>query len=185
MNESFFKDVESKMQKCVDATRAEFAAIRTGRATPALLDRLHVDAYGQSVPLKQVAGIATPDARTLVITAYDKGVVGEIRKAIEKSDLGMSPNVDGTTIRMSVPPLNEERRRDLVKVIKKKSEDGKIALRNVRHKAHDDIKAQLKSSTITEDEGKRMQDHLQKLTDRYSKDIDGLVVTKEKEVMEV
>ncbi|MGC8485568.1 MAG: ribosome recycling factor [Candidatus Baltobacteraceae bacterium] len=185
MNDSFFKDVESKMQKCVDATRAEFAAIRTGRATPALLDRLHVDAYGQSVPLKQVAGIATPDARTLVITAYDKGVVGEIRKAIEKSDLGMSPNVDGTTIRMSVPPLNEERRRDLVKVIKKKSEDGKIALRNVRHKAHDDIKAQLKSSTITEDESKRMQEHLQKLTDRYSKDIDGLVVTKEKEVMEV
>ena len=185
MNESFFKDVESKMQKCVDATRAEFAAIRTGRATPALLDRLHVDAYGQSVPLKQVAGIATPDARTLVITAYDKGVVGEIRKAIEKSDLGMSPNVDGTTIRLSVPPLNEERRRDLVKVIKKKSEDGKIALRNVRHKAHDDIKGQLKSSTITEDESKRMQEHLQKLTDRYSKDIDGLVVTKEKEVMEV
>lgn len=185
MNDSFFKDVESKMQKCVDATRAEFAAIRTGRATPALLDRLHVDAYGQSVPLKQVAGIATPDARTLVITAYDKGVVGEIRKAIEKSDLGMSPNVDGTTIRMSVPPLNEERRRDLVKVIKKKSEDGKIALRNVRHKAHDDIKGQLKSSTITEDESKRMQEHLQKLTDRYSKDIDVLVVTKEKEVMEV
>ena len=185
MSDTFFKDVESKMQKCVDATRAEFAAIRTGRATPALLDRLHVDAYGQSVPLKQVAGIATPDARTLVITAYDKGVVGEIRKAIEKSDLGMSPNVDGTTIRLSVPPLNEERRRDLVKVIKKKSEDGKIALRNVRHKAHDDIKAQLKSSTITEDESKRMQEHLQKLTDRYSKDIDGLVVTKEKEVMEV
>ena len=185
MNDLFFKDVESKMQKCVDATRAEFAAIRTGRATPALLDRLHVDAYGQSVPLKQVAGIATPDARTLVITAYDKGVVGEIRKAIEKSDLGMSPNVDGTTIRMSVPPLKEERRRELVKVIKKKSEDGKIALRNVRHKAHDDIKGQLKSSTITEDESKRMQEHLQKLTDRYSKDIDVLVVTKEKEVMEV
>ncbi len=185
MSDTFFKDVESKMQKCVDATRAEFAAIRTGRATPALLDRLHVDAYGQSVPLKQVAGIATPDARTLVITAYDKGVVGEIRKAIEKSDLGMSPNVDGTTIRLSVPPLNEERRRDLVKVIKKKSEDGKIALRNVRHKAHDDIKGQLKGSTITEDESKRMQEQLQKLTDRYSKDIDALVATKEKEVMEV
>ncbi len=185
MNDSFFKDVEGKMQKCIDATRSEFAAIRTGRATPALLDRLHVDAYGQSVPLKQVAGIATPDARTLVITAYDKGVVGEIRKAIEKSDLGMTPNVDGTTIRLSVPPLNEERRRDLVKIIKKKSEDGKIALRNVRHKAHDDIKGQLKGSTITEDESKRMQEHLQKLTDRFSKDIDALVVTKEKEVMEV
>lgn len=185
MSDSFFKDVEGKMQKCVDATRSEFAAIRTGRATPALLDRLHVDAYGQSVPLKQVAGIATPDARTLVITAYDKTTVGEIRKAIEKSDLGMSPNVDGTTIRLSVPPLNEERRRDLVKVIKKKSEDGKIALRNVRHKAHDDIKGQLKSATITEDESKRMQEQLQKLTDRYSKDIDALVASKEKEVMEV
>ncbi|HUY11466.1 MAG TPA: ribosome recycling factor [Candidatus Dormibacteraeota bacterium] len=185
MNEPFFKEVESKMQKCIEAMRSEFASIRTGRASPALLDRLHVEAYGQSVPLKQVAGVATPDARTLVITAYDKGVVGEIRKAIEKSDLGMTPNIDGTTIRLSVPSLNEERRRELVKVIKKKAEDGKIALRNVRHKAHDDLKAQLKSSTITEDENKRMQEHLQKLTDRYGKEIDTLVVSKEKEVMEV
>ncbi|HTX57018.1 MAG TPA: ribosome recycling factor [Candidatus Acidoferrales bacterium] len=181
----FFKDLEGKMSKCVEATRAEFASIRTGRATPALLDRLHVEAYGASVPLKQVAGVSTPDARTLVITAFDKGVVGEIRKAIEKSDLGITPNVDGTTIRLTIPPLNEERRKDLVKVIKKKAEDGKVAVRNVRHKAHDDLKNQLKKHDITEDDNKRMQDQLQKLTDRFIKEIDSLVAAKEKDVMEV
>lgn len=181
----FFKDTESKMTKCLDSTRSDFASIRTGRATPALLDRLHVEAYGQAVPLKQVAGVSTPDARTLVISAYDKNTVGEIRKAIEKSDLGMTPNIDGTTIRLLVPPLNEERRKDLVKVLKKKAEDGKIAVRNVRHKAHDDLKAQLKGGEITEDESKRMQDQLQKLTDRYVKEIDTLVVAKEKDIMEV
>ena len=181
----FFKDVESKMNKCIDSTRSEFASIRTGRATPALLDRLHVEAYGQSVPLKQVAGVSTPDARTLVISAYDKGTVGDIRKAIEKSDLGMTPNIDGTTIRLIVPPLNEERRKELVKIVKKKAEDGKIAVRNVRHKAHDDLKVQQKSGEITEDDNKRMQDQLQKLTDKFVKDIDGLVTAKEKDIMEV
>lgn len=180
-----FKDIESKMSKCVEATRAEFASVRTGRATPALLDRLHVEAYGQAVPLKQVAGVSTPDARTLVITAYDKSVVGDIRKAIEKSDLGLTPNVDGTTIRLSIPPLNEERRKDLVKVIKKKAEDGKIAVRNVRHKAHDDLKNQLKGHEITEDDSKRKQEQLQKMTDKFIKEIDTLVVSKEKDIMEV
>lgn len=181
----FFKDVESKMNKCLDATRAEFASIRTGRATPALLDRLHVEAYGNAVPLKQVAGVSTPDARTLLISAWDKGVVGDIRKAIEKSDLGLTPNVDGTAIRLSIPPLNEERRKDLVKVMKKKAEDGKIAVRNVRHKAHDDLKNQLKNHTITEDDNKRMQEQLQKLTDKFVKEIDTLVASKEKDIMEV
>ncbi len=185
MSDSYFKDIESRMTKCVDATRADFASIRTGRATPALLDRLHVDAYGQSVPVKQVAGVSAPDTRTLIITAWDKGVVGEIKKAIEKSDLGLTPNIDGTGIRLTIPPLNEERRKDLAKVVKKKAEDGKIAVRNVRHKAHDEIKAQLKSSDITEDDNKRMQDTLQKLTDRYVKEIDALVAAKEKEIMEV
>ncbi|MGA7572081.1 MAG: ribosome recycling factor [Candidatus Aquilonibacter sp.] len=181
----FFKDTESKMTKCVDATRGDFASIRTGRATPALLDRLHVEAYGSAVPLKQVASISTPDARTLVVQAFDKNVVGDIRKAIEKSDLGITPNIDGTTIRLTVPPLNEERRKDLVKVVKKKAEDGKIAVRNVRHKAHDDLKEQLKKHEITEDDNKRMQDQLQKMTDRFVKEIDGLVATKEKDIMEV
>jgi len=179
------KDIEDKMHKCVEATRSEFAAIRTGRATPALLDRLHVEAYGQAMPLKQLAGVSVPDARTLVISAFDKGTVADIKKAIEKSDLGMTPNVDGTHIRLNVPSLNEERRKELVKVIRKKAEDGKIAVRNVRHKAHDDLKAQQKNGDITEDENKRSQDGLQKLTDRFTKEIDALVVAKEKEVMEV
>ena len=179
------KDAESKMQKCVESTRGEFASIRTGRATPALLDRLHVEAYGASVPLKQVASVSVPDSRSLVITAFDRNTVGDIRKAIEKSDLGLTPNIDGSAIRLSIPPLNEERRKDLVKVVKKKAEEGKIAVRNVRHKAHDDLKTQLKDHKITEDDSKRLQDQLQKLTDKFVKDIDQLVAAKEKEILEV
>jgi ribosome recycling factor len=180
-----FKEAENKMLKCVDATRGDFASIRTGRATPALLDRLHVDAYGTSVPLKQVATVSVPDSRSLVIQAFDRNTVADIRKAIEKSDLGLTPNIDGNQVRLVIPPLNEERRRDLVKVVKKKGEEGKIAVRNVRHKVHDDLKAQLKDHKITEDDSKRMQDQLQKLTDKYVKEIDQLVVLKEKEIMEV
>ena len=173
------------MNKAVEATRSEFASIRTGRASPALLDRLHVEAYGSSVPLKQVASVSVPDARSLVIAAFDRGTVGEIRKAIEKSDLGLTPNVDGNQIRLVIPPLNEERRKDLVKVVKKKAEDGKVAVRNVRHKIHDDLKTQLKDHKITEDENKRLQDQLQKITDKYVKEIDQLVASKEKEILEV
>ena len=179
------KDAESKMSKAVDSTRSEFAAIRTGRATPALLDRLHVEAYGASVPVKQVATVSTPDARSLVIAAFDRNTVGDIRKAIEKSDLGLTPHVDGNQIRRAIPPLTDERRKDLVKVVKKKAEEGKVAVRNVRHKIHDDLKAQLKDHKITEDESKRLQEQLQKLTDRFVKEIDQLVTTKEKEIMEV
>lgn len=179
------KDAESKMQKCVESTRSDFASIRTGRATPALLDRLHVEAYGAAVPLKQVASVSVPDSRSLVITAFDRNTVGDIRKAIEKSDLGLTPNIDGSAIRLSIPPLNEERRKDLVKVVKKKAEEGKVAVRNVRHKIHDDLKTQLKDHKITEDDSKRLQDQLQKLTDKFIKDIDQLVAAKEKEILEV
>jgi ribosome recycling factor len=185
VTETYFKEIESRMHKCVEATRNEFASIRTGRASLALLDRIVVEAYGQSVPLKQVAGVSTPDSRTLLITAWDKGVVASIRKAVEKSDLGLTPNVDGGAIRLAIPPLNEERRRDLAKLVKKKAEDGRVAVRNVRHRAHDELKGQLKTHEITEDDNKRMQDSLQKLTDRYVKEIDGLVAAKEKEIMEV
>jgi ribosome recycling factor len=179
------KDAESKMSKAVDSTRSEFASIRTGRATPALLDRLHVEAYGSAVPLKQVASVSAPDARSLVIAAFDRNTVGDIRKAIEKSDLGLTPNVDGNQIRLIIPPLNEERRKDLVKILKKKAEEGKIAVRNVRHKIHDDLKVQLKDHKITEDDSKRLQDQLQKITDKFVKEIDSLVTVKEKEIMEV
>ncbi len=185
MIDAYFKEVEAKMNKCIDATRNEFAAIRTGRASPALLDRLVVEAYGQPAPLKQVAGVSVPDSRTLLITAWDKGVVAEIRKAIEKSDLGLTPNIDGTAIRLIIPPLNEERRKDLVKLVKKKAEDGRIAVRNVRHHSHDELKSKLKTHEITEDDNKRMQESLQRLTDKYVKEIDSLVVAKEKEIMEV
>jgi ribosome recycling factor len=179
------KDTEQKMVKCVEATRSEFASIRTGRAAPSLLDRLHVEAYGTAVPLKQLASVSAPDARSLVIQAFDRSTVGEIRKAIEKSDLGLTPNVEGNAIRLAIPPLNEERRKELVKVVKKKGEDGKVAVRNVRHKSHDDLKNQLKDHKVTEDEHKRLQDQLQKLTDRFIKEIDQLIVSKEKEIMEV
>ncbi|MBV9233421.1 MAG: ribosome recycling factor [Candidatus Eremiobacteraeota bacterium] len=185
MADEYFKEVESRMAKCVEATRHELATIRTGRAAPALLDRVTVEAYGQAMPLKQVAGVSAPDSRTLLISAWDKGLVSAIKKAVEKSDLGLTPNVDGSAIRLVIPPLNEERRRDLAKVVKKKAEDGRVAVRNVRHRSHDELKAQLKGHEITEDDNKRMQDALQRLTDKYVKEIDVLVAAKEQEIMEV
>jgi len=185
MLDDVYRDTESKMTKALEATRSDFASIRTGRASPALLDRLQVEAYGQAAPLKQVASINSPDARSLLVTAFDKSTVGAIRKAIETSDLGLNPNVDGATIRLSFPPLTEDRRKDLVKLVKKKSEEHKVALRNIRHKAIDDVKALAKDGTITDDQIKRGQDQVQKLTDKYTKQIDDLVSGKEKEIMEV
>jgi len=180
-----YKHTEDKMHKALESTRGEFTAVRTGRASVGLVDRLHVDAYGSSVPLKQVASVSVPDARTLQISAFDRTTVGAIKKAIETSDLGMTPNVDGQHIRLSIPPLTEERRKDLVKIVRKKAEDGKVAVRNIRHKSVDEIKALLKESKITEDENKRAGEHVQKLTDKFIKDIDGLTASKEKEIMEV
>jgi ribosome recycling factor len=180
-----FKDTESRMAKAIESTRTEFASIRTGRAAPSLLDRLHVDAYGTSVPLKQVASVSSPDGRSLQVSAFDKGVVGAIRKAIETSDLGLNPNVDGQTIRLSIPPLTEDRRKDLVKVVRKKGEDGKVAIRNIRHRATDEVKALQKAGSITEDDVKRAGDQIQKLTDRHIKQVDELVGYKEREIMEV
>ncbi len=185
MLDDVYKDTEAKMNKAIDATRTDFASIRTGRATPALLDRLQVDSYGATVPIKQVATVSTPDARTLMIAAFDKNQVGAIRKAIETSDLGLNPVVDGGQIRLQIPPLTEDRRRDLVKVIKKKSEEHKVAIRNIRHKAVDEIKGLQKAGDITEDAVKRASDQVQKLTDKYVKQIDDLVGGKEKEIMEV
>ncbi len=180
-----YKETEAKMNKAMEATRSDFASIRTGRAAPSLLDRIMVEAYGSQVPIKQIASVSSPDGRSLLISAFDKSQVGAIRKAIETSDLGLNPNVDGTHVRLSIPPLTEDRRKDLVKVIKKKSEEHKIAVRNIRHKAVDEIKALQKSGEITEDGIKRGGDHVQKLTDKFVKQIDELVAGKEKEIMEV
>ena len=180
-----YKDTEAKMNKAMEATRGDFASIRTGRAAPSLLDRILVEAYGSQVPLKQVASVSSPDGRSLLISAFDKNSVGAIRKAIETSDLGLNPNVDGTHVRLSIPPLTEDRRKELVKVIKKKSEEHKVAVRNIRHKAVDEIKGLQKGGEITEDGVKRGGDHVQKLTDKFVKQIDELVAGKEKEIMEV
>ena len=185
MLDDVYRDAESKMNKALEATRSDFASIRTGRASPQLLDRLQVEAYGSTGPLKQVASVNSPDGRSLLATAFDKSAVGAIRKAIETSDLGVNPNVDGATIRLSIPALTEERRKDLVKLIKKKSEEHKVAVRNVRHKANDDVKAMAKNGTITDDQIKRGTDQVQKLTDKFIKQIDDLVHGKEKEIMEV
>jgi ribosome recycling factor len=183
--DSVYKHTEEHMQKAIEATRHDFASVRTGRASAALLDRLFVEAYGAHVPLKQVASVSTPDARTLQIAAFDRNTVGAIRKAIETSDLGLTPNIDGSNIRLGIPPLTEERRKDLVKVIRKKAEDGKVAIRNIRHKSTDQVKSLHKDGKITEDEVKRAGEKIQKLTDKSIKDVDGLVSAKEKEIMEV
>jgi ribosome recycling factor len=185
MLEDVYKETESKMGKALDATRSDFASIRTGRAAPSLLDRIMVEAYGSQVPIKQVASVSSPDGRSLLISAFDKNTVGAIRKAIETSDLGLNPNVDGAHVRLSIPPLTEERRKELVKVIRKKAEEHKIAVRNIRHHAVDEVKALQKKGDINEDLVKRGGDHIQKLTDKYVKQIDDLVGGKEKEIMEV
>jgi ribosome recycling factor len=183
--DEIFKHTEERMQKALEATRNDFASVRTGRASPAILDRLHVEAYGAHVPLKQVATVSAPDARTLQIAAFDRNTVGAIRKAIETSDLGLTPNIDGSNVRLSIPPLNEERRKDLVKMIRKKAEEHKVAVRNIRHKSVDELKVLHKDSKVTDDEHKRGTDKIQKLTDKYVKDVDGLVANKETEIMEV
>jgi ribosome recycling factor len=180
-----YTETENKMKKAIEAVRNDFSSIRTGRATPALLDRLHVDSYGQMVPIKQVASVSSPDARSLVIAAFDRNQVGAIRKAIETSDLGMNPNVDGSQIRLNIPPLNEERRKDLAKIVRKKGEDGKVAIRNIRQKGNDEIKGLVKAGTATDDAAKRGNEHIQKMTDRYIKEVDTIVAAKEKEIMEV
>jgi len=185
MLDDVYRDTEAKMKKALEATTSDFASIRTGRASPALLDRIQVEAYGSVQPLKAVASVNSPDGRSLVVTAFDKSQVGAIRKAIETSDLGLNPNVDGATIRLSIPPLTEERRKDLVKLVKKKSEEHKVAVRNVRHHANDAVKELAKKGTITDDQIKRGTDQVQKLTDKFVKQIDDLVHGKEKEIMEV
>lgn len=176
---------EDKMKKAIAATQRDFASLRTGRAAPALLDRIHVDYYGTETPLKGVANISVPDARTLQIQAYDRSAVALIEKAIQKSDLGLTPNTDGNVIRLQIPQLTEERRKDLVKVAKKAAEEGKVAIRNVRRDEMDALKKLEKGGELTEDERKRAEEQIQKLTDRFTRELDELLVAKEKEILEV
>ncbi len=176
---------EEKMKKAIAAVAHEMGAIRTGRANPLLLDRVTVDYYGTPTPVRQMANVSVQDGNTLVIQPYDKGMLGEIEKAISKSDLNLPPNNDGSVIRLSIPPLTEERRKEMVKLVKKIGEEGKVAIRNVRRDGTSELDKIKKADNLPEDEVKQRQDDIQKLTDRYTKEIDQLVAGKEKEVMEV
>lgn len=176
---------EGSMKKAVDATQNELKSIRTGRANPALLDTVNVDYYGTSTPLKQLANISTPDGKTLVVQPYDKSALKDIEAGLNKADLGMAPANDGNVIRLTVPILTEDRRKEMVKIVKKVAEDGKVSIRNARRDGIDQIKALEKEKTISEDDSKKEQDNLQKLTDKYTKEIDELCAGKEKEVLTV
>ncbi len=185
MIEDVKKDANERMQKCVLALRNELKKLRTGRAHPSLVDHLKVDYYGTNTPLSQVARINVEDARTLVVTPFDKGMVQVIEKAIMKSDLGLMPNTAGMIIRIPMPPLTEERRRDMTKVVRNEAEGARVAVRNVRRDVLNDVKELLKEKLVTQDEEHRAQDEIQKLTDKYVAEIEQVLVEKEKEVMQV
>lgn len=185
MVKTILHDAETRMTKAVEVVREEFSKIRTGKATTALLDGVKVDYYGTLTPLKQIANVGTPDVHMITVQPWEKGMIQAIEKAILNANLGLNPANDGTVVRVPIPPLNEERRKDLVKLIKKFAEEGKIAVRNVRRDAIEHLKKTEKEEHISEDERKRAEQDAQKLTDKHIKDIDGLVGTKEKEIMEV
>jgi ribosome recycling factor len=178
-------DHEDRMKKALDVLRKEYGSLRAGRATPALLDKITVDYYGTPTPVNQVANISVPEPRMIVLQPWEKSMFNPIEKALLKSDLGLTPSSDGTVIRLTIPQLTKERRAELVKVVHKKAEESRVAVRNLRRDANDAIKKLEKEKTISEDETKKAQDDIQKLTDKYIKEIDVVMTSKEKEVMEV
>ena len=169
----------------IEATQRSFNTIRTGRANPALLDRITVEYYGTETPLKQLANISVPDASTIMIQPYDKSSLSTIERSISMSDIGLTPNNDGSVVRLNIPPLTSERRKELVKVAAKYAEEGKVALRNIRRDAVDSVRKQEKASEVSEDESRDLQDNIQKLTDKYVNKIDGLLKEKETDIMTV
>lgn len=178
-------EVKERMHKTIEATQRSFNTIRTGRASTSLLDRVMVDYYGAETPLKSLASITTPDATTIMIQPYDKGSMGQIEKAISLSDIGLTPNNDGQLIRLNIPPLTKERRKELVKMAGKLAEEGKVGIRNIRRDAIDEIRKQEKNSDISEDESRDLQDEIQKITDDFNQKIDELLAVKEKDIMTV
>ncbi len=185
MIEDIKKDAEQRMRKSIDALSNELSKIRTGRANARLLDHVMVEYYGNEVPINQAATVAVEDARTIAITPWENSLVPVIEKAILSSDLGLNPTTAGTVIRVIMPPLTEERRKDLVKVVKQEAEKGRIAIRNIRRDANADFKELLKEKEISEDEDHQAQDEVQKLTDQFIKEIEAIIVQKEKDLMEV
>ena len=176
---------EHKMVRAVEAMERDFAGLRTGRASTALVERLHVEYYGTPTPLNQLASISVPEAHQIVIQPWDRGVLGAIEKAIMKSDIGLMPNVDGTVVRLNIPALTEERRKDIVKSVHKRMEEARVEIRNLRRDTADALKKEERDGTLGADESRRQQEQLQKLTDRVVADVDRLGGIKEQEVLEV
>lgn len=185
MSNTVISQMEKRMKKALEDLDSDFATLRTGRATPALLDKIVVDYYGSPTPLKSLATITAPDARQLLVTPFDKSAAGNISNAISKSDLGVGANVDGMNIRVSVPNLTEERRREMVKLAGKQAEQHKIAMRNIRRDANDEFKKMEKEGEISKDEMKTYEGEVQKVTDKYVKEIDVARDSKETEIMEI
>lgn len=181
----FLEDARDRMHKCVESTRHEFSSVRTGRASPALLDRINVDYYGTSTPLKQLATISAPEARMLTIQPYDKSSIKAIEKAILESDVGLTPSNDGAVIRLILPELTEERRKELVKVVRGLAEDGRVAIRNVRRDVMHDLRGLKEEGEIGADDEHRAEGELQKVTDARVSELDELLKAKEEEILEV
>ena len=183
--ESSLQDADKKMKAALSVLREELAAVRTGRATPALLNRINVEYYGSTVPLNQLASFSVPEPRLLVIQPFDKGAMSAMERAIMQSDLGLTPSNDGNVIRLAFPPLTEERRRDLVKVVKERGEESRVAVRNVRRHHKDELEKLEREHAISEDELRRAEKELQKLTDQFVAEVDHILSAKEKELSEV
>jgi ribosome recycling factor len=182
--EAIYKDTKDKMEKAVISLKQEFSRLRTGRATPALLDGVRVEYYGSLTPLNQVANVSVPDPKMIVIQPWDQNALTAIEKAIIKTDLGLNPQTDGKIIRVPIPSLTDERRKDLVKLVKKQGEDSKVSIRNIRRQANESIKGKEKDKSISEDDSKKAQDNIQKQTDEYITQIDKIMQSKEKEILE-
>jgi ribosome recycling factor len=179
------KETRTRMEQSVEAVRREFASVRTGKASPALLEHVRVEAYETQMPLEQLATISAPEPRLLVVQPWDKSLMGVIEKAIQSADLGLNPSNDGTVIHVPIPQLNEERRQELVKVLHKMAEEGRVSLRAARKAANDEIKEKMKEGELSEDKGHRQLEEVQKLTDAYGEKVDALLKAKEAEVLEV
>ncbi|NSL51153.1 ribosome recycling factor [Calidifontibacillus erzurumensis] len=185
MGQTVIKNAKEKMNKAIQVFKRELATVRAGRANPSLLERVQVNYYGAPTPLNQLASITVPEARLLVVQPYDKSVINDIEKAILKSDLGLNPTNDGSIIRITIPPLTEERRKALAKDVRAMAEDAKVAIRNIRRDANDELKKLEKDGQLTEDEHRSFAENVQKETDNHIKEIDAITKEKEKEIMEV
>ena len=185
MSTETLASTEQKMVRAVEAMQRDFTGIRTGRASTSLVERIHVEYYGTETPLNQLAGISVPEPHQIVIQPWDRGVLGAIEKAIQKSDVGLVPNVDGTVVRLNIPPLTEERRKELVRVVHKRMEEARIEIRNLRREAADNLKREERDGSVGADDVHRQLDALQKTTDRFIAEIDRLGKVKEEEVLEV